>query len=383
MDLTGFDFKIQNIDQLDTPVLVVYPERVQYNIDAAIQMVGDAKRLRPHIKTHKSAVVAKMMMDAGITQFKCATIAEAEMLGMAGANDVLLAYQPIGPKLQRFINVIKKFLNTKYACLVDNIAAAQAQSDAFATQNLNVPVFIDLNIGQNRTGIAPDETAVALYDACKNMKGIQIIGLHGYDGHLRSPDLAIRKAECDAAFDKLKALEAEILLRNEIPMLSGRGDKSAKLIIVSGGSPSFSIHAQRETVQCSPGTFIYWDKGYSDLCPEQPFKPAALLVTRVISLPDATKLCLDLGHKSVAAENDISKRVYFLNASELIPLSQSEEHLVVEAGEGHTYKVGDVLYGLPYHICPTVALFERVVTIENGKTSGEWLTIARDRRITC
>jgi D-threonine aldolase len=380
MNLTEFDYKIQNIDALDTPVLVVYPDRVQYNIDAAIGMVGDVGRLRPHIKTHKSAVVAKMMMDAGISQFKCATIAEAEMLGIADAKDVLLAYQPVGPKLQRFINVIKKFPNTKYACLVDNIAAAQAQSDAFAAQNLNVPVFIDLNIGQNRTGIAPNETALALFSACEKMKGIHIVGLHGYDGHLRSPDLAIRKAECDAAFDKLKALEAQILMVH--PEIVGRGGNEAELDIVSGGSPSFSIHAKRETVQCSPGTFIYWDKGYSDLCPEQPFKPAALLVTRVISLPDATKLCLDLGHKSVAAENDISKRVYFLNAPELIPLSQSEEHLVVEVGVGHTYKVGDVLYGLPFHICPTVALFERVVTIENGKTSGEWLTIARDRRIT-
>jgi D-threonine aldolase len=127
---------------------------------------------------------------------------------------------------------------------------------------------------------------------------------------------------------------------------------------------------------------LYWDKGYSDLCPEQPFLPAALLITRVISLPDTTKLCLDLGHKSVASENDITKRVMFLNAPELIPLGQSEEHLVVEAGENHIYKVGDVLYGLPYHICPTVALYEKVFTVENGIVIGEWRTIARDRFIT-
>ena len=374
MNLTDFDYKIQNMDDLDTPVLVVYPDRVQHNIDTAIRMVGDVRRLRPHIKTHKSAMVSKMMMDAGITQFKCATIAEAEMLGIAGAKDVLLAYQPIGPKIQRFINVIKQFPNTQYACLIDNIAAAQAQSDCFSTQNLDVPVFIDLNIGQNRTGIAADETTVALFFACEKMLGIHVVGLHGYDGHLRSPDLAVRKSECDAAFDKLWAVKTKIE--------SERREGAKELIVVSGGSPSFSIHAQRETVQCSPGTFIYWDKGYGDLCPEQPFKHAALLVTRVISLPDATKLCLDLGHKSVAAENDITKRVYFLNAPELTPLSQSEEHLVVEAGEGHIYQVGDVLYGLPFHICPTVALFERVVTIENGKANGEWLTLARDRRIT-
>ncbi|MBL7816428.1 MAG: D-TA family PLP-dependent enzyme [Saprospiraceae bacterium] len=373
MNLPKFDYKIQNVNHLDTPTLVVYPERVQHNIDLAINMVGDASRLRPHIKTHKSPDVARLMLAAGISKFKCATIAEAEMLGIVGAPDVLLAYQPIGPKLSRFIEVIKKYPTTRYACLIDNVAAAQAQSVAFEAANLDIPVFIDLNLGQNRTGIAPDESAIALFEACSTLKGIHVVGLHGYDGHLRNLDWAVRKADCDAAFDKLKSVEAEIL----------RGGKINQLTIVSGGSPSFSVHSKRENVECSPGTFIYWDKGYGDLCAEQPFQHAALLVTRVISLPDATKICLDLGHKSVASENSINNRVFFLNAPELVPLSQSEEHLVLEAGEGHAYKVGDVLYGLPYHICPTVALFERVFTIENGHVSGEWLTIARDRKITC
>ena len=76
---------------------------------------------------------------------------------------------------------------------------------------------------------------------------------------------------------------------------------------------------------------------------EQPFLPAALVISRVISLPDETKICLDLGHKSVAAEKELDKRVFFLNAPELVMLGQSEEHLVANAGKGHHYKVGDVL----------------------------------------
>ena len=105
------------------------------------------------------------------------------------------------------------------------------------------------------------------------------------------------------------------------------------------------------------------------------------MVSRVISLPDETKLCLDVGHKSVSAENELTKRIYFLNAPELSMRGQSEEHLVVDAGKGHHYKVGDVLYGLPYHVCPTVALYERAITIEDHKISGEWRNIARDRKI--
>src|SRR6201992_2585989 len=129
--------------------------------------------------------------------------------------------------------------------------------------------------------------------------------------------------------------------------------------IVAGGSPTFPIHAKRKHIECSPGTFIYWDEGYLGELSEQTCSTAALVVSRVISLPDETKICLDLGHKSIASEKELSKRVHFLNAPELVFVGHSEEHLVAEAGAGHDYKVGDVLYGVPYHICPTVALYER------------------------
>ncbi len=362
-------YTIKNIDTLDTPSLVVYPERVKANIEKAVFMIGDVNRLRPHIKTHKSKHVAQMMRDVGIEKFKCATIAETEMLGRVGAKDVVLAYQIIGPKLARFVAVIRAFPNTQYACLVDNMATAQKQSDYFDSQNLKVPVYIDLNMGFNRTGIAP-EKALELYVFCLNLTGIDLKGLHAYDGHIRYQNIDERTAICDAAYLKVEDLKQQIERRGMPAPL-----------IIAGGSPTFPIHLQRPVVDCSPGTFIYWDKGYGDLCAEQDFLHAALLITRVISLPDATKLCLDLGHKSVAAENELAKRVFFLNAPELMPIGQSEEHLVMEAGVGHGYKVGDILYGLPYHICPTVALYERVFTVKKGVLKGEWRNIARDRRL--
>ncbi len=123
-------------------------------------------------------------------------------------------------------------------------------------------------------------------------------------------------------------------------------------------------------------------QGYELAFPEQNFLPAALVLTRVISIPAPQKLCLDLGHKSIAAENILDKRVFFLNAPELKFISQSEEHLVVEAATEHSYKVGDVLYGIPYHICPTVSLYERALVVENQSVKEEWKIIARDRKIT-
>lgn len=359
-------YEINNINELDSPALVVFPARVKHNIQLAIDMIDDVSRLRPHIKTNKSPDVAKLMLKAGITKFKCATIAEAEMLAQANAPDVLLAYQPLGPKLDRFVSLVKKYPSTKFSCLTDNIAAANEQAAVFNSNDLIVLVFIDLNVGMNRTGISPDQKAVELAEHCSTLKGITLAGLHAYDGHIRDVDFEMKKQKCDEAFAAVQKLSEKLKLQ----------------VIIMGGSPAFSVHCKRKNIECSPGTFVYWDKGYADLCPEQGFLPAAVLVTRIISLPASGKICTDLGHKSVAAENEISKRVFFLNAERLKPVGQSEEHLVLETNENHSFKVGDIFYGLPYHVCPTVALYERVFTIENGKAAGEWKNESRDRKIS-
>jgi D-serine deaminase-like pyridoxal phosphate-dependent protein len=369
-DSTTDWFQINSVDELDTPALVVYPDRVKTNIEAAKRMIGDVSRLRPHVKTYKNKEVTQLMFDAGIKKFKCATIAEAEMLAMCEAPDVLLAYQPGGPKLKRFAKLITSYPNTRFSCLLDNMVSAIEISDVAVNNKIQLPVYIDLNVGQDRTGITPGEKSLQLYADCGRLPGIKPIGLHAYDGHLHDADIDILTKKCNVGFEQVAKLKAEIIKKG-----------FPEPVIIAGGSPTFPVHAKRGNVECSPGTFVYWDRGYQLIAKEQPFVPAALVVSRVISLPSETKICLDLGHKSVAAENELQRRVYFLNAPELVMISQSEEHLVANAGQGHAYKVGDVLYGLPYHICPTVALYERAITIENNQTIGEWKNIARDRKI--
>ncbi|MNL21696.1 hypothetical protein D3C87_1429990 [compost metagenome] len=152
-------------------------------------------------------------------------------------------------------------------------------------------------------------------------------------------------------------------------------------LIIAGGTPTYPFYAEKEEVECSPGTFALWDKSYQDTCAEQDYDIAAVLISRIISLPDETKICLDLGHKAVAAENELTKRVSFLNAAGAKIISHSEEHLVLEMPEGHGFKIGDVLYGLPIHICPTVALYDKAATVSRYKIDGEWTIISRKRKI--
>jgi D-serine deaminase-like pyridoxal phosphate-dependent protein len=132
---------------------------------------------------------------------------------------------------------------------------------------------------------------------------------------------------------------------------------------------------RNKACKSSPGTFVFWDHGYTTRFPDMPFQYAALVVTRVISKIDQHRICLDLGHKSVAAEMPLP-RVYFLNEPNAIQISQSEEHLVVEIEDADKYEIGDVWYGAPMHICPSVALYESVAVIENTKFIDRWKVIA-------
>jgi D-serine deaminase-like pyridoxal phosphate-dependent protein len=88
-----------------------------------------------------------------------------------------------------------------------------------------------------------------------------------------------------------------------------------------------------------------------------------------------------LGHKAIASENEISKRIFFPSHPSLKPISQSEEHLVLEAGMDHSFKPGDILIGIPYHICPTVALHESLHQVQKEAVTGEWKVAARRRKI--
>jgi D-threonine aldolase len=106
-----------------------------------------------------------------------------------------------------------------------------------------------------------------------------------------------------------------------------------------------------------------------------------LLLTRVVSRPGRGRLCLDLGHKAVGSEMP-QPRVHLLELPGARVVMQSEEHLVVETSEAERYPVGSPLLGVPWHICPTVALHREAVVIEGGRATGAWLVEARDRRLT-
>jgi 3-hydroxy-D-aspartate aldolase len=211
-------------------------------------------------------------------------------------------------------------------------------------------------------------------------------GLHAYDGHLRDRDLAARTAQVDAAFEPVAALRRD-LLRHALPVPA----------VVAGGTPTFAVHARRQGVDLSPGTSVLWDGGYATQLPDLDFLSAALIVTRVVSKPGDHRVCVDLGHKAIASEGphprvlliqpdtvEASPRDTVLGAPILDAtfVGHSEEHLVFESAAAPSLKVGDVLYGIPWHVCPTVALHSEAVVVRDHHAVDCWRITARDRRLT-
>src|SRR6188474_156536 len=123
-------YKVSNVDDVASPALLVYPDRVEENIRRMIQIAGGVDRLRPHMKTNKLPEVIRMQMTQGIMKYKCATIAEAEVAAACSVPDLLLAYQPVGPNVKRLVQLVKKFPSTRFSALVDDEGAVQALSRA-------------------------------------------------------------------------------------------------------------------------------------------------------------------------------------------------------------------------------------------------------------
>jgi D-threonine aldolase len=361
--------RLENEAEAPSPALLIYPNRVERNLRRMLAITGSPARLRPHIKTHKLAEIVAQQVALGITKAKCATIAEAEMAARAGATDILLAAQLVGPNVARFLALQWAFPQLSFSTIADDAGVLARLSQAAVAAAVTIDVLLDLDVGQHRTGIAPGPEAFELYRQLASLPGLRAGGLHAYDGHLHQTDRAERAARCDGAFAGVAALRSELLRAgHSVPR------------VVCGGTPTFPIHAQHENVECSPGTCVLWDAGYEARMPDLAFEPAAVLLTRVVSRPLANRLCLDLGHKAVASEMP-HPRVIFPELPDARAVDHKEEHLVLETERAAEFPVGSVLYGVPWHICPTVALHDRVHVVKGGRITAEWTVAARARRL--
>jgi D-threonine aldolase len=363
-------YRVEDPSRIPTPALLVYPEKARANIARAVAVAGGPERLRPHVKTHKCPEIVALLRAAGIGRFKCATLTEAEMTARAGARDVMIAYQMVGANIERFVRLLRAFPDVSFKPIVDHPAPLATLGAALAAARLEVEVLLDLDSGMHRTGVAIGPDAAALYRKIARTDGVRPGGLHCYDGHIHDGDLEARRRAAAEGRDAVLALR-DSLARESLPVPR----------IVMGGTPTFPCHALHPEVELSPGTFVLHDGNYLTDFPDLGFQPAALLLARVVSLPAPDRITIDLGHKAVAAD-PAGQRGFLVSVAGAEPQAQSEEHWVWSVNPRHALAPGDPVYVLPAHICPTVALHERLIVIESGRWTGNWRVAARTRQLS-
>ena len=356
-----------DVGDIPSPALLLCPDRIRRNIRGMIQVAGGPERLRPHIKTHKMAEIVRMQVEAGIHKFKCATLAEAELLGKEKVERILLALQPVGPEIRGYVELSRSFPDSLFSVVVDDAEIIDLLNRECLNQSTRLGVFLDLNVGMNRTGVKPGIEAVARYKQMHEAEYLDIRGLHVYDGHINESDFGAREEQVNEAFGPVNTLIFELEKFGFAPPL-----------VVAGGTPSFPVHAKRDGVELSPGTTLLWDAKSVDRYSDLPIEPAAFLLTRVVSKPARGFVCFDLGHKAVASEMP-HPRVRLDGLEELEYVGHSEEHLVAKVPNWESFRVGEAYLGIPSHICPTVALHDHVTIVEGDRVTGSWKVAARHR----
>ncbi|MFK7734844.1 MAG: D-TA family PLP-dependent enzyme [Pirellulaceae bacterium] len=376
LNLERAGYTLKHPEELLTPCLLVYPELIKSNLEAMLAIAGGASRLRPHVKTHKTPEIVQLALDSGIVKHKCATLREAEMLAECGVPDVLVAYPQVGPAIERFVQLVSQHGQTHFSTIVDDPGATKRLGLELDRQGLKLDVLVDIDNGMHRTGIPVDAGAAELCRLVAANDSMRFAGLHVYDGQNHQPSLAERQ------------LAVAELLKPVIELVDQLASESITVPkLVCGGTPTFAVFAatfpdeRPVAVEFSPGTCVLSDFNYGRDYPDlNGIRNAAVLMTRVISKqPGAEHFTCDLGNKAIAADPPSGERCHFLGLTDVALVKQNEEHLMVRCAEAQDLKVGDVLYALPAHICPTTALHQFIHPVEGGQIVGRWEVNARDR----
>ncbi|HEX9398428.1 MAG TPA: DSD1 family PLP-dependent enzyme [Burkholderiales bacterium] len=349
----------QRLEEVDTPALVLDLDAFEKNLLLLTQSVNGKVRIRPHAKTHKCPEIAKRQIAAGAVGVCCQKVSEAEALVDGGIADVLISNEIVGaPKIARLATLSKRARIG--VCLDDagnlrDLAASGARLD----------VYIELEVGMRRCGVAPGEPVLALAKEIVKHRKLRFAGLHAYHGraqHVRSTqDRRVAIENAATAVQVTKAL----LDKNNIPchVVTGAGSGTYMLEVGTGAWD-----------EIQPGSYVFMDADYAKnewAAPLPRFEHSLFVLTTVMSR-QASHAVVDAGLKASSVDSGMplvfqQKNLQYTHAS--------DEHGWIEGEK--LPALGEKLLLVPGHCDPTVNLYDWYVGVRRGVVEALWAITAR------
>ena len=353
-----------SVQQLDTPSLILDLDAVERNLDRMDQaLAGTSVRARPHTKTHKVPNIALMQLARGAIGVCCAKLGEAEVMAAGGVGPILLTTEVVGEtKIRRLMGVAKQ---TEIITVVDDAEAAAVLSEAASAAGVQLSCLIDVNVGQNRTGVEPGQPAVQLAERLSGMAGLKLVGLQGYEGHLQHVVDPEARREANASAMQLLSQTAERLTE---------GGHRVEIVSTAGTGTFQYATAWPRITEVQPGSYVVMDSDYGSV-QGLGFENALSVLVSVVSTQRKNAAVVDAGYKTLSSDSgapavrDVDATYGFMG----------DEHGKLTFENGCPLRPGDKLELIPSHCDTTINLHDVYYVTRGGIVVAVWPIAARGR----
>ncbi len=356
-----------HIDQIDTPALVLDLDAFERNMKRLQDAVSSAGvRLRPHAKSHKCPEIALRQIQLGAVGICCQKVSEAEVFVDAGVSDIFITNQVVGEK--KVAHALDLATRARIGVLVDHEDQISAFANASAERQVSIDIYLEIDVGMGRCGVASIERAVAMAQQITAAPYLNFMGLQCYHGsaqHYRLPEE--RQQAIAAVCAKAAAAKAAI---------EGVGIRVERISGAGTGSVMLESHSKLFN-EVQAGSYILMDRDYatnqrdpSDL----PFEHALFVKTAVLSHPTANRAVVDAGLKASSVDSGMP---VVWQRTDAKYLKASDEHGVLELTPDSTLKLGDYVMLVPGHCDPTVNLYDELIAIRGDRVEAIWPIAAR------
>ena len=356
--------------ELDTPALLLDLGRFEANTGRLSSTIAaGGKDWRPHSKGHKSPWIARRQMDFGAIGVTCAKISEAEVMVDGGIPSVLVANElATRYKVEQAARLQAR---AEVMICADDPYHVRLASEVALDAGVEIPMVVDINIGMDRTGVAPGPAALELARLIDRAAGLRLAGIMGYEGHvLTAWPIEDKRAQTVAAMDGL--VESRRLIETDgIPVG----------IVSGGGSGDHMFAAALDGLtELQAGGACFMDPFYGELChlEELGFEYALTILTTVTSRPTAERVITDAGFKTLSAKEEWHAVVLEHDDFELVYLS-AEHGVWLRRPDGPPVAIGQQLEIIPDYHDTTTFRHDTFIGLRDGLVETVIPLLARGR----